>query len=542
MFCWIRPSIMFCHTTKHKLITFSECALLRIPFSWKIPNVIANSQNIYACTIYQTNYTTTHASCPTAVVVQFYMLSQSNDTKFCGGLSMRAFFWVSLLIIGAYRAISSALVGYQTHTVAYAVLQFCDFELIRALYVNFKTKTKTPNVAQTWIMVLEATFESAPQFVLQLVFTARTNVFQFWVLFSICWSLFTVIWRTTSDDLLMPIKNIKKSSLRAYRFFDITSRLVSLSLLWIIFNGYVLATVFGIECGVLIMVILWRKDTLQTKPHFVAFCKQNYELLHAILKAHFPYNLYVFRTAETSIIVFIETISLFGLAQSYNSLNAGLCSFAIVTCFGNILCCFTLRFKLNYELKKYEESHPGIGAHELYINNFNTSRNVEKLIQVKNWKAVREMIEYGIQPDWIQILKEHIKQMIASDEGKLILEELIRKDLIDGQTEIFSPPDIQKLWSYIFDIIFDDNELTDECIAFAVVLHRHRGDDLNSNLSLSKGNILSESMKQKNEKTLHFMLSLNDVDIASGDNESPLHTAIHTKNIDDQAIFVDVLI
>eukprot|EP01084_Bolivina_argentea_P219065 371613_1 len=335
-----------------------------------------------------------------AVVIQFYILYQSSHTAFCGDLSMSSFFYWSIAVIIVYRLISSIQIGLRTYSVSRVFLQLLDLELLRALYINYKTNATKPNVAQTWIMVLEATFESAPQFVLQLVFAARTGIIATWFSIyhlSIFWSLFTVILRNATDDMMMTI-NVPKLDFIIFRSFDIATRLLTLSLIWIIFDGYILAIIIGFEMGILIIV---------------SVSMNNYELLHWILKSLFPYHLDVVRMLESSIIISIEFVAFFRFGKNYNIINLVLC---IITAFSfgiNLLLWFVLKLKILHELK--QNPQPG-NAGNTILKKFSTSRNLQKLIDADNWEGVNQMIHYGSATNWQQLWTEILfHQNISND-------------------------------------------------------------------------------------------------------------------------------
>eukprot|EP01084_Bolivina_argentea_P240170 403556_1 len=116
-----------------------------------------------------------------SVVVQFYYIAQTKSDNGnwtdCNGLNMWYLFILSILSMCIYRIISSFLIYQSTKSIQRSFIQILDCELFRALYINYLCDKKEPCHPQRWITTLEATFESSPQALIQLIYLVKTGTF-----------------------------------------------------------------------------------------------------------------------------------------------------------------------------------------------------------------------------------------------------------------------------------------------------------------------------------------------------------------------------
>eukprot|EP01083_Nonionella_stella_P121207 364105_1 len=139
------------------------------------------------------------------VIVEYFHLYKQNDR--IGSTNPFWFFWLSIIIIVVHRIVSSITVYAMSRNRNDFLLQIFDVLIMKAIWVSYKLKTTEPSNMQRYLGLLEATFESAPQIMLTMVFmlkSAETNtkisaVFILSTLFSL-WSLSS---RVISDDSIM---------------------------------------------------------------------------------------------------------------------------------------------------------------------------------------------------------------------------------------------------------------------------------------------------------------------------------------------------
>ena len=108
-----------------------------------------------------------------AVAIQFYQLAitkSDNDYASCGGLNIWYLFVLTILSMVIYRVISSYLLYQFTNkSIIRLLYQLLDIELFRALYINYLTNSSEPCDPQRFITALEASLESAPQALIQMI-------------------------------------------------------------------------------------------------------------------------------------------------------------------------------------------------------------------------------------------------------------------------------------------------------------------------------------------------------------------------------------
>ena len=91
-------------------------------------------------------------------------------------------------------------------------VQLLDFELLRALYINYLCNKRTPCHPQRWITALEAVLESSPQALIQLVYLVRTDSFGSnpLVVVSLMSSIWCIVSKLTSDDKLVVVESAEQ--------------------------------------------------------------------------------------------------------------------------------------------------------------------------------------------------------------------------------------------------------------------------------------------------------------------------------------------
>ena len=115
------------------------------------------------------------------VILNFYFIYQ-NELKFgaseyCPEINGLYLFIASIFAFLFYRLVSSIIIFQQTKKVSRFFLQLFDFELYRALYLNYKLNANRPTNPQRWIQSLEAMLEAFPQTLIQLFFVVKVGKF-----------------------------------------------------------------------------------------------------------------------------------------------------------------------------------------------------------------------------------------------------------------------------------------------------------------------------------------------------------------------------
>lgn len=208
------------------------------------------------------------------------VLYQSTKDSDCSRNELNAFylFLTSLTFFLLYRIVSGILVLLGTKNFKFAIGQFfVEYMLYRAVWVNYKMKCNEPCSAQRWLQNMEAMLEAFPQMVLQIYFLIITDAFQGFVIFSITFSMISMVNKAVSEDKPLFNKKIRfyekefqeaqwKCKARFvnpryifrlfFRIFDISSRMILIVLSWIEIGGIFVIIVGSIEFVFLITVAI----------------------------------------------------------------------------------------------------------------------------------------------------------------------------------------------------------------------------------------------------------------------------------------------
>ena len=156
------------------------------------------------------------------------------------------------------------------------IIQLFDGLLYKSIYVNYVFDSQVQSNPQRLIQSLESMFEVCPQLLIQLFFLVKTGIGQsdtstnMIIIFSIVWSLISVVSKSTSEDKALILKNEGQEPLLKWKFpkfiswkwllramfrlFDVSSRMCILLLIWVLLGGFSVIIVICIEFSVLIFI------------------------------------------------------------------------------------------------------------------------------------------------------------------------------------------------------------------------------------------------------------------------------------------------
>ena len=179
-------------------------------------------------------------------------------------------FILTILSIITYRIISGYLIYLNTGVKLRILSQLLDLELFRTLYINFILNKCEPCDPQKWISGMEATFESAPQALIQFIYLTKTKSWtkSLIVLVSFAWSMISIISKQITGDKRLVSKGEKFGSnplwylIRfIWRFCDVSCRIFMLGLIWLSMGGTALFLFIAFE-AIIFGVISYKKKKL----------------------------------------------------------------------------------------------------------------------------------------------------------------------------------------------------------------------------------------------------------------------------------------
>ena len=217
------------------------------------------------------------------VILEFYQLyvfeniKNPNGTRNdCSGVDARQLLILSCVAFLFYRIISCIWIYNITRSLFHTILQFFDLKIYHALYINFISEynSGTPNTAQRYIQILEASLEAFPQAVIQFYFFIQVgmDIEKHWIVFaSLVMSLYNVSSKMVSEDTLYFIKEWKNtfvgqclSIFYLYRFWlrltDVFQRISLILLIWIGIGGFYCAAYILFEIFILSIIGIATKE------------------------------------------------------------------------------------------------------------------------------------------------------------------------------------------------------------------------------------------------------------------------------------------
>ena len=222
-----------------------------------------------------------------ALVIEWYYLYQlqkNGDYKSVKIIDMEAMFICSLSVLLYYRITSSWTIYSFSNSKMDTILQFLfDFYLIKAIYVNiYKMKSYQPLGFVKLLRGLEGSTESAFQAILALVFLIKINEIDEIAIVSFVTSLYSLISRYIYSDQVYLIPDTYDSNIEFedlfppwkicikisfawlkhifFRFFDITTNILLVALLWDLLGGEGFSITIGIIVFLIQLLYLFRQE------------------------------------------------------------------------------------------------------------------------------------------------------------------------------------------------------------------------------------------------------------------------------------------
>eukprot|EP01084_Bolivina_argentea_P128794 227580_1 len=197
------------------------------------------------------------------VLVEYWYLRNQNI-----GINTLYLFAVSVSIIIFHRIISSIAIYRLTNNKLYTICQLFDLLMVQCVWTNYQLNTEEPSNSQRYLQILEAIFESSPQILISTAFLIKstTSEISTVVIISLLSSFWTLTGRVASDDKTMFGEEWKSVIVNKclnrrwfvrvvmWRFFEISTRIISLTLVWITMGGMSVFIILGVECIFLVIV------------------------------------------------------------------------------------------------------------------------------------------------------------------------------------------------------------------------------------------------------------------------------------------------
>eukprot|EP01083_Nonionella_stella_P091705 256423_1 len=346
------------------------------------------------------------------VIIEFFLAAYFIDTG-CNEVDMVLVFWLTFSVFIIYRMVTSIQIYLFTKDGKRAILQcIFDYELIRACALNYKLyqidhQIKEPCDAQRWISTLEATFEAAPEFVIQLYFVMKTNILLDFsnpiYHISLIASLYTLVSHTVNDDKLLNIRAFLNTTIRLYifRFIDITNHLIGIAIWWIT------APVSFIICMICYVVIIVL--TCQITKHWellFAIIRLEISQTHIKLGGQARWAGIIYIDLWVTIVQCFERVAVFGAmidlfedkdsdskrAKFKKHINPYLLAGIIYVVITFLILMIVLVKMVDVKLRKLwcENDHGQIGR----------SRNLDHIMESGNYKVLDQYMLFGFYFDW----------------------------------------------------------------------------------------------------------------------------------------------
>eukprot|EP01083_Nonionella_stella_P054409 143604_1 len=212
------------------------------------------------------------------VIWHYYAWTLVPGAQESKNVNFQALFISSLAVIVMHKIISCSVIYALSESFLNVTLQMFDLMMVKAVYLNYKLGTNEPGNSQRLLQLLEATFESGPQLFISMMYIIKTHEQDPLILISAISSLWTLTARVKTDDKgnvkeewqeheftwfkSCPLVNWRFMFRVIGRFFEITNRILILSLIWTAVGGLALGIVLFVELSVDLILCVWSRDVM----------------------------------------------------------------------------------------------------------------------------------------------------------------------------------------------------------------------------------------------------------------------------------------
>eukprot|EP01084_Bolivina_argentea_P281979 482566_1 len=250
------------------------------------------------------------------VLVEYYSLRNVDI-----GINTMHLFIISIFVIVLHRIITSMAIYKLTRNKTFVFYQLLDILVIRCIWTNYKLRSDQPSNAQRYLQSLEATFEGGPQILISTAFLIKASTYKASpiVIISLIASFWTLTARVSADDKVMckeewesPIyqdyfncKWIRR--VFAWRFLEISCRIILLLLIWINLGGISVIILFGIEF-IYLFIICLGLGTIDMMGNIIYLMAANSNATSKKWAFQMTYKFWIYRVISSYIFLIICTI------------------------------------------------------------------------------------------------------------------------------------------------------------------------------------------------------------------------------------------
>ena len=389
------------------------------------------------------------------VIYKYYEIWQRPEQfpKENAAIEIQYIFFASIFVIILHKVISCGAIYALTRKCTNVFLQFLDLMMVKAIYLNYKFATDEPGNAQRYLQILEATFESAPQILIAVLFIVKTETADALVLISTISSLWTLTSRVTSDDKQLLKDDWKKIDFNikkcpfclnhrylfrviCWRFCEITSRVFLLVLIWIVIGGFALIIIMAVEllCAFILCFMGEGVIILGNMMYFTATAVDAvpYALL-VIAKMYKLFSIFVYLLIVTIFIhIKIDPWKVPDYPERHKTVEDALPFFIFIyTWIASVV--WVASFYIVFERGFMDETSSG--------------RDLQQMFLAERWDDLLNLIGFGADMQPLFSLK------VASNNGGLNIYEKLICDCVDDDVS-----DIATIT--LFKQLFEIDELT----------------------------------------------------------------------------------
>eukprot|EP01083_Nonionella_stella_P067726 179338_1 len=201
-------------------------------------------------------------------IVEFYRLSTSDtdeSKQINSVIDTKDLFIASLLIFLVSKLLCASLVYRLTRSVSHFIMEIFDLLSLKMIFTMCTLNTfEMPN-SWRYLVAIETLYETAPQMLISMTFTLRTSSIEInpIVFASFFVSLWTITKRITITESIRVNANRYMMRVIYWRYFELSSRVLVCSWLWVIIGAVSVCTFLVCEVVIFALISYYQQPSQQ---------------------------------------------------------------------------------------------------------------------------------------------------------------------------------------------------------------------------------------------------------------------------------------
>eukprot|EP01083_Nonionella_stella_P209436 759212_1 len=337
-------------------------------------------------------------------IVEFYRLSTSDtdeSKQINSVIDTKDLFIASLLIFLVSKLLCASLIFRFTRRVSYFIMEIFDLLSLKMILNMYQLRILgIAEKSNTWryLVVIETLYETAPQMLISMTFTLRTSSIEInpIVFASFFVALWTITRRITITESIRVNANRYMMRVIYWRYFELSSRVLVCSWLWVIIGAVSVCTFLVCEVVIFAFIAYYQQPSSQRNLD-VLLERNMLFYITEIEESNIYWRAVLYRISSSLLLLILITVFIFVDYENNSFWNvprwAERRRDSLDNTVGTVLFLYcwvsTLIWPLGMTMWYFA----------FFVESGSDTRDLNELIKAQRWIEVLELLEFGAEID-----------------------------------------------------------------------------------------------------------------------------------------------